>query len=81
MPYLLHGVSVIKVISERPMIFTFECRNFTEGAITNYFHDLVSTRPVRAGLELTPPGRYAKALPLGLRNRSMKIRSNIRVTG
>jgi hypothetical protein len=37
-PHLLrHGTSVFKVISERPVILTFEYRALGEGAITTYF--------------------------------------------
>jgi hypothetical protein len=46
MPHLLrHGTSVFKVISERPVILTSECRALSEV--------LGLTRPARAGLELT----------------------------
>ena len=38
MPYLLrHGTSVFKVISERPVILSPECRALGEEAITTYF--------------------------------------------
>jgi hypothetical protein len=37
-PHLLwHGTSVLKVISERPVILTSECHALGEGAITTYF--------------------------------------------
>jgi hypothetical protein len=37
-PHLLrYGASVFEVISERPMILTFECRALGEGAIATYF--------------------------------------------
>jgi hypothetical protein len=40
-PHLLrHETSVFKVISERPMILTSECRDRGKGAITNYFKRL-----------------------------------------
>jgi hypothetical protein len=40
-PHLLrHGTYVFKVISERPVILTSECRAFSEGAITTYFKRL-----------------------------------------
>jgi hypothetical protein len=40
-PHLLqHGTSVFKVISERPVIFTSECRTFGEGGSTTYFKGL-----------------------------------------
>jgi hypothetical protein len=40
-PHLLrHGPFVFKVISERPVILTFECRALGEGAITTYFKRL-----------------------------------------
>jgi hypothetical protein len=35
-----HGTSVFKVISERPVILTSECRAPSEGAITTYFKRL-----------------------------------------
>jgi hypothetical protein len=51
------GTSVFKVIlvSERPVILTFEYRALGEGAITNvtYFIVVVLTRPERTGLGLT----------------------------
>jgi hypothetical protein len=37
---LRHGTSVFKVISERPVILTSECRAHGEGAITTYFKRL-----------------------------------------
>jgi hypothetical protein len=54
-PHLLrHGTSVFKVIPERPVILTSECRALGEGAITTYFKRLIGlTRPVRAWHELT----------------------------
>jgi hypothetical protein len=40
-PHLLrHGTSVFKVISERPLILTSECRALGKGAITTYFKHL-----------------------------------------
>jgi hypothetical protein len=40
-PHLLrHGTSVFKVISERPVILTSECRALGEEAITTYFKRL-----------------------------------------
>jgi hypothetical protein len=40
-PHLLrHRTSVFKVISERPVILTSECRALGEGAITTYFKRL-----------------------------------------
>jgi hypothetical protein len=40
-PHLLrHGTSNFKVISERPVILTSECRALGEGAITTYFKRL-----------------------------------------
>jgi hypothetical protein len=40
-PHLLrHWTSVFKVISERPVILTSECRVLGEGAITTYFNRL-----------------------------------------
>jgi hypothetical protein len=40
-PHLLrHGTSVSKVISERPVILTSECRALGEGGITTYFKRL-----------------------------------------
>jgi hypothetical protein len=40
-PHLLrHGISVFKVISERPVILTSECRALGQGAITTYFKRL-----------------------------------------
>jgi hypothetical protein len=40
-PHLLrHGTSFFKVISERPVILTSECRAFGEGAITTNFKRL-----------------------------------------
>jgi hypothetical protein len=41
MPHLLrHGTSVSKVISEKPVILTSECRALDEGAITTYYERL-----------------------------------------
>jgi hypothetical protein len=41
MPHLLrHRTSVFKVISERPVILTSECRALGEGAIATYFKRL-----------------------------------------
>jgi hypothetical protein len=37
---LLHGTSDLKVISERPVILTSECRALGRGAITTYFKRL-----------------------------------------
>jgi hypothetical protein len=37
---LRHGTSVFKVIFERPVILTSECRALGEGAITTYFKRL-----------------------------------------
>jgi hypothetical protein len=45
-----------KVISERPMILTFECLAFSELTITTYCNVLGLTQmtlPVQAGFELT----------------------------
>jgi hypothetical protein len=54
MPHFLqHRTSVFKDISERPVIFTFECCALGEGTITTYFKRFGLTRPARAGLELT----------------------------
>jgi hypothetical protein len=39
-PILRHGTSVFKVISERPVILTSECRALGEGAIAAYFKRL-----------------------------------------
>jgi hypothetical protein len=54
-PHLLRNrTSIFKVISERPVILTSECRAIGEGAIATYFKCILSvTRPARAGLELT----------------------------
>jgi hypothetical protein len=38
--FMCHGISVFKVISERPMILTSEYRALGEGAITTYFKRL-----------------------------------------
>ena len=41
MPHLLrHGTSVFKVISERPVILSSECRALAEESITTYFKRL-----------------------------------------
>jgi hypothetical protein len=41
MPHLLrHGISIFKVISERPVILTFESRALCEETITTYFKRL-----------------------------------------
>ena len=55
MPHLLrHGTSVFKVISERPVIPSSECRALGEEAvITTFLNVLGLTRSARAGLELT----------------------------
>jgi hypothetical protein len=45
--------SVFKVISERPVILTSECRALGEGAITTDFNVFGLSRLARAGLELT----------------------------
>jgi hypothetical protein len=41
-----------KVISERPVTLTFECRALGEGAVTTYFNVLGLSSLARAGLEL-----------------------------
>jgi hypothetical protein len=45
---LRHGTSVLKVISERPVILTSECRALDEGAITIPILNILGlTRPAR----------------------------------
>jgi hypothetical protein len=54
-PHLLrHGTSVFKVISERPMILTSECRALVKGAIATYFKRLRFDAPGTSGAQ-TPP--------------------------
>jgi hypothetical protein len=58
MPYLLrHGTSVFKVISERLVILTSECRALDEGAISTYFKRL----------------RFDEAGPIGARTHVLPI--------
>jgi hypothetical protein len=53
-PHLLrHGNSIFKVISERPVIPTSECRALGEEAITAYFKRLRFDAACLAELELT----------------------------
>jgi hypothetical protein len=58
---LRHGVSVFKVIYEKPVLITSKVCVLGEGAIITYFNDLGLTRPVRAGLELTTPRMLSKS--------------------
>jgi hypothetical protein len=37
---LRHGTSILKVISESPVIHNFECRALDEGVVTTYFKHL-----------------------------------------
>jgi hypothetical protein len=61
-PQLLrHGVSVFKVIYERPVLLTTKVCVFGEGAITTDFNDLGLTWPVRAGLDLTTSRMQSKS--------------------
>jgi hypothetical protein len=54
MPHILrHGTSIFKVISERPVILTSECRALGEGAITTYSKCLRFGAAGLSGLELT----------------------------
>jgi hypothetical protein len=49
-PHLLqHGTSVLKVISERPVILPSECRALGEEAITTYFKRLKFDAAGRSG--------------------------------
>jgi hypothetical protein len=51
-PHLLqHGTSVFKVISERPMTLTSECRALGKGGISTYFNVLGLMQPAQEGLE------------------------------
>jgi hypothetical protein len=72
MPHLRHGISVFKVISERPVILTSKCRALGEGAITTYFKrlrfDAVGTSGAR-----THDYLFALALSLGYGNRYFRL--------
>jgi hypothetical protein len=59
---LRHGTSVLKVISERHVILSSECRAFGEGAIT-HFKRLLRSRPERGSNSL-PPVCLARARAL-----------------
>jgi hypothetical protein len=58
----LHGTSVFKVISERPVILTSKCRARGKGAITTYFKRPRLHAAGTAGLELAIPVCQARAL-------------------
>jgi hypothetical protein len=58
---LPHGTSVFKIISERSVILTPECRAPAEGAITTYCNVLGLARPPRAGLELSTSRMLSKS--------------------
>jgi hypothetical protein len=66
-PHLLrHGTSVSKVIFERPVILTSECRALVEGAITTYFKRL---RFDAAGFELTTSRLLSESITTALLQR------------
>jgi hypothetical protein len=68
-PHLLrHGTSVFKVISERPVILTSECRALGEGVITTYSKRLRFDAAVLSGAR-THNLPLTGALPLGYGNR------------
>jgi hypothetical protein len=80
-PHLLrHGTSVFKVISERPVILSSECRALGKGAVTTYFKrlrfDATGVTKISDSRRILTPGSfcYVEMLsppPVNIRRRKL----------